>query len=514
MSVSDSSAQPRPDTEPDSAPAGESYVEARVRKLQSLLEVGKALTAVLDLESLLKLVVDEASKMVDADRCSMFLVDRDRGEIWSKIAHGVGQEIRLPIGSGISGFVAQSGEIVNIPDAYEDPRFNRETDTRTGYRTRSMLCVPMRRGDGEVVGLLLALNKKQGAFDSDDESMLTALGGQAAGAITNAILHEEIAQLFEGFIRASVVAIESRDPSTSGHSERVAILTVGLAECCERETQGPYAGIRFSREELREVRYAALLHDFGKVGVRENVLVKAEKLYPAELESVRTRFALIRRTLELDLEKQKVEVLRRGGATAEAELTRLDVEVARRMAELYDYESFVLACNRPQIIAGGAYGRLSEIAARTYRDGNNIERPFLEADEVAALSIERGSLSLDERREIESHVSHTYRFLAQIPWTRQLKRVPEIAYAHHEKLDGTGYPRGLRDKAIPAQARMMTVADIYDALTAKDRAYKKAVPHTVALDILKAETARGQLDADLFRLFVDADVASRLRLGR
>jgi len=503
---SDASAAPleRPDS---------GITDERMHKLQSLLEVAKAMAAEKDLESLLRLVVDEAVHMVEADRCSLFLVDRERGEIWSKIAHGVGQEIRLPLGQGISGFVALSGEIVNIPDAYADPRFNPDTDTRTGYRTESMLCVPMRRTDGEVVGLLLALNKKAGPFDAMDEQMLMALGSQAASAIDNAILHDEIERLFEGFIRASVVAIESRDPSTSGHSERVATLTLGLAESLERLEKGPYARIRFTREELKELRYAALLHDFGKVGVREHVLVKAEKLFPAQLEVVRTRFALIRRTAELEAEREKTALLRRGDPDALARLEQIEAQTARHLAELYDFESFVLACNRPQIVPGGTFERLQEIARRSFKDGNNIERPFLDAEEVSALSIERGSLSLDERREIESHVSHTFRFLAQIPWTRELKKVPEIAYAHHEKLDGTGYPRGIKGHAIPLQARIMTVADIYDALTAKDRAYKKAVPHTVALDILRNEAKRGQLDTELFDVFVEADIAARLKLG-
>ena len=504
----------RPDAVALETPRNESgLTDERMHKLQSMLEVAKAMTAEKDLEALLRLVVDEAVKMVEADRASLFLVDRERGEIWSKIAQGVGQEIRLPIGQGISGFVALSGEIVNIPDAYQDPRFNRETDDKTGYRTRSMLCVPMRRTDGDVVGLLLALNKKAGPFDAQDESMLMALGSQAAAAIDNAILHEEIERLFEGFIRASVVAIESRDPSTSGHSERVSTLTLGLAESLERQDNGPYARVRFTREELKELRYAALLHDFGKVGVRENVLVKAEKLYPSELDVVRTRFALIRRTLELDAEKQKTALLRENYEQGMARIGQIEAQTALRLAELYDFESFVLACNRPQIVPGGTYTRLQEIAQRTFKDGNNIERPYLDGEEIAALSIERGSLSTEERREIESHVSHTYRFLAQIPWTRELRKVPEIAYAHHEKLDGTGYPRGLRGHAIPLQARIMTVADIYDALTAKDRAYKKAVPHTVALDILANEAKRGQLDTELFKVFVEADVAAKLKLA-
>jgi HD-GYP domain-containing protein (c-di-GMP phosphodiesterase class II) len=496
--------------------ASEPRAARRAEKLKSLLDVAKALTLPLHID-VLKVVVDEAVKVVDADRGSLFLVDRDRGEIWSKIAHGLAsREIRLPLGSGITGYAAASGEIINITDAYADPRFNREVDASTGYRTRTMLCVPMRRHDGEVVGVLLALNKKEslGPFDTDDEELLTALGGLAAAGIDNFILHDEINRLFEGFITASVVAIESRDPTTSGHSERVSTLTLGLAEIVDRAEHGPFAGIKFSREQMKELRYAALLHDFGKVGVRENVLVKAEKLYPAELEALRMRFAYVRKDVEADALRAKVKLLsERGHAAVADRIHALDVETAAKLAEVHDMESFVMACNRPSVVSQSGFDRLKDIASRQFVDGGGIKRGYLNEIEVAQLSIARGSLSEEERREIESHVSHTYRFLTKIPWTRQLRRVPEIAYAHHEKLDGSGYPRKLTSNQIPVQAKMMTIADIYDALTAKDRPYKKAAPHHVALDILHSEAKRGQLDEPLLKLFVDADVASRLKAG-
>lgn len=485
-------------------------------KLKSLLDVANSLSGMLELDELLRLIVDEAVKVVDADRCSLFLVDRDRGEIWSKIAHGLeSREIRMPLGAGITGFAAASGQVINIPDAYDDPRFNRSVDASTGYRTRSMLCVPMRHANGEVVGILLALNKNEalGPFDAFDEELLTALGGLAASAIENAILHDEISRLFEGFIRASVVAIESRDPSTSGHSERVATLTLGLAEVVDGLETPEFRDIHFSREEMKELRYAALLHDFGKVAVRENVLAKSEKLYPAELEALRMRFAYVRKSVEAESWKRRAELLEQGGEGVQEKLHALEMETRIRIAELYDFESFVMACNRPSVVATGGFDKLKEIATRRFVDGHGLERPLLSDEEVAQLSIPRGSLSDEERREIESHVSHTYRFLAQIPWTRELRRVPEIAYAHHEKLDGSGYPRRLSAAQIPVQARMMTIADIYDALTAKDRAYKRSVPHMVALDILTAEARRGQLDQGLLSVFIEADIPARLRLG-
>ncbi|HMK73648.1 MAG TPA: GAF domain-containing protein, partial [Myxococcaceae bacterium] len=206
----------------------------RATKLTSILEVAKAMAAARDLELLLPLIIYEAAKVVGADRCTLFILDRDRGELWSKVAQGAAREIRIRLGHGIAGTVAERGEVINITDAYQDPRFNREVDLSTGYRTRTVLCVPMRDAQGEVTGVLQALNKHQGTFDAEDAELLLALGGQAAGAIENALLHEEINRLFEGFVSASVVAIESRDPTTAGHSGRVASLTVQLAQSLER----------------------------------------------------------------------------------------------------------------------------------------------------------------------------------------------------------------------------------------------------------------------------------------
>jgi HD-GYP domain-containing protein (c-di-GMP phosphodiesterase class II) len=470
-------------------------LERRIAKLQSILDVAKAMTAQRHLDRLLELILTEAAKVVEADRCSLFLVDRERGELWSKIAQGTGSEIRFPVGVGIAGQVAQTGNLINIQEAYEDPRFNRAVDLATGYRTRTILTVPMKNTEGDVVGVIQALNRRDGVFASEDEELLLAMGGQAAAAIENAILHEDIQRLFERFVQASVVAIEARDPTTAGHSERVAKLTVGLAQMLEKAPppNSPYLGVRFKPDELKQMRYAALLHDFGKVGVREHVLVKANKLYPHELDLLKARFDLIRSKLEID--KLKAQL---GGQS----LAPFDSQ----LAELDGLLDFILTCNRPTVLAEGGFGRLAEIAQRSFTDPRGSAKPFLTASEVACLSIPRGSLSADERREIESHVTHTYNFLSQIAWTRDLRRVPEIAFAHHEKLDGRGYPRSIPAQSICVESRMMTIADIFDALTASDRPYKKAVPTEKALDILRSEANAGQIDPLLLGVFVDSGV--------
>ncbi|WNG52923.1 GAF domain-containing protein [Archangium minus] len=496
-----------PQTQPPQPPD----LNRRLKKLTSILDVTKAMSAERDLDLLLPLILYEASKVVEADRCSLFVLDRERNELWSKVAQGSKSEIRLPVGNGIAGQVAQTGEVINLPDAYADERFNRTFDNLSGYRTQSVLCVPMRDANGEVTGVIQALNKLSGhPFDSEDEELLLALGAQAAGAIENALLHEEINRLFEGFVSASVVAIESRDPTTAGHSGRVADLTVAMARALEHVNTGLYAHTRFSVTELQELRYASLLHDFGKVGVREPVLVKAEKLYPHELEGLRARFQLARKDLQLQSYRRRLAAAKLRGTHHLAEIdAEEDARLAQELKQLDEVLEFVLTCNRPTVLAQGNFERLHELRSLRFQDAFDQERSLLLDREIQSLSIAKGTLSEEERREIESHVEHTYRFLSQIPWTRTLRRVPEIAYAHHEKLDGTGYPRAVPDKSIPVQSRMMSIADIYDALTASDRPYKKAVPHQLALDILKKEAHSGQLDVELFRIFVEAEIPKR-----
>ena len=477
----------------------------RVEKLTALLEVGKAMASERNLDRLLPLILGEVTKVMEAERSSLFLVDREKNELWSKIAQGLEvREIRLKIGMGISGYVAQTGKVVNIPDAYADSRFNQETDRRTGYRTRSILCTPMQNKLNEVIGVLQVLNKRDGVFTAEDEELLLAFSSQAAVAIENAILYEDIQKLFEGFIKASVYAIESRDPTTSGHSERVAILTIGLAENVDRADSGPYASINFSAEDMREIRYASLLHDFGKIGVREPVLVKANKLYEPDLENIKARFKFIKKAVESEYLQRKLSLALTLGREAEPDLAALDEELQRKLAEVDNQMAFVLEANKPTVLAKGGFERILEIAANKYPDVDGSYQPYLFTKEAENLSIAKGSLNVQERLEIESHVTHSFRFLRQIPWTKDLRRVPTIAYAHHEKLDGTGYPNNLRVEDIPFQAKMMAICDIYDALTASDRPYKRALPAEKALDILGFEVKDNHLDAELVRIFIES----------
>lgn len=486
-------------------------LQSRIAKLTSLLDIARAMTQERDLDNLLHLMVEEASRVMEAERSSILIYDRDRDEIWSRVAQGT-RDLRFPASVGIAGAVVKNGEIVNLADAYEDERFNREFDRQTGFRTRSLLTVPMRNAGGDIVGAIQTLNKKSGVFTTDDEELLSAFAGIAAAAITNARLHQEIKDLFEGFAKAAVVAIESRDPSTAGHSDRVAELSCELAEAAERGAGGQWAELSFTRDEMQELRYAALLHDFGKVGVREEVLVKANKLYPADLAIVESRFEAIRLSTMARSAQRKVDLLRNGSLSPQEVEKALEEEERSLAAELEELDrayDLILKSNRPTVLPEGSFESLHELAARTWVDSHGNTRNVLLPREVEMLSIRRGSLSEEERREIESHVTHTFNFLSQIPWTRALRRVPEIAHGHHEKLSGGGYPLGLRDAEIAPQTRIITISDIYDALTAADRPYKKALPHEKALDILNAEAEQGLLDKDLLRVFIEAKVPEK-----
>lgn len=481
----------------------------RVEQLSSLLDVARALAEQPDLDSVLHRVVDHATRMVGAERSTLFLYDPETDELWSKVAQGV-EDLRFAASTGLAGAVVRENAPLIVEDAYADPRFNREVDVQTGFRTRSILAVPMRSTRGEVVGVLQALNRTSGeAFDEEDRELLMALGGVAGAAICNAMLLEEIEQLFEGFAKASVVAIEARDPSTAGHSGRVADLTTSLAELVDLASSGPFEAVRFSRDQLQELRYAALLHDFGKVGVRENVLVKAKKLHPGEEGVVLARFEAIRLSLQARSAERRLSISLTREPGWETALAEEVYALDRAIAEVEEALAIVQASNLPTVREQEVLERLAGLAEQTWRDARGELRPWLTAEEVRLLSIRRGSLSPAERAEIESHVTHTYNFLSQIPWTRALRRVPEIAYGHHERLDGTGYPRGLTADEIPLQAKVISVADIYDALTAMDRPYKKAVPHELALDILHEDARLGRIDGDLLRIFIEADVPRR-----
>ena len=341
-------------------------------------------------------------------------------------------------------------------------------------------------------------------FNDVSVAYATSLASQAGIALENALLYEEIRNIFEGFVRASVQAIEQRDPTTSGHSQRVSQLSLGLAKMVDRIDSGPFKDAKFSRRDLRELEYAALLHDFGKIGVREQVLVKAKKLYPHERDAIRARIDFAMKSAEADLLREKVELMEKGAGKSDLDAAQQRFEA--RKQHLLEAWHMIDRANEPTVLSEGDFSRIAEIGQTGYVDLEGSSRTLLLDAEMISLKITRGSLSPSEISEIRSHVDHTYRFLTQIPWGKSMKRIPEIARAHHEKLNGTGYPLGVPDGEIPLPSKIMTIADIYDALTASDRPYKRALARDRALQILGFEVKDGNLDAELVRIFAEAEV--------
>jgi HD-GYP domain-containing protein (c-di-GMP phosphodiesterase class II) len=516
--------------------------DALVRKSQELHElnhIGVALSAQRDIDKLLELILLKCREITAADAGSLYLVERGRDQETkaddelvfeltqnSSVVYPFTKH-KMPLSeASIAGYVALTGQIVNVADAYHLPagspfKVSRSFDEKSGYRTKSMLVVPMRDHQNEVIGVIQLINKKRDAkavlqpvqlveetvipFTSVDEELVTSLASQAAVAFENARLIQDIKDLFDSFVKASVTAIESRDPTTSGHSSRVATLTVGIGEKLDALESGPFREVRFTRDQLQEIRYASLLHDFGKVGVREKVLIKGKKLYVGEMLLIKQRFAYIKRTLEAEHARAKLEQIQ-SGPTAPDLLLEMDRAYEAQREEIDGLLRMIVQANEPTILEEESFRALMDLTGRSFADVEGSRQPFLSPNEVAALSIRKGSLSEKERREIESHVTHTFRFLSEIPWTGEFRRVPEIAYAHHEKLDGTGYPRRLKASEIPIQSRMMAISDIFDALVAWDRPYKKAVPVERALGILRDESQSGKLDRQILDVFIDAKI--------
>lgn len=520
------------------------------RELEELNQIGIALSTTRDVEQLLALILRRAIEITSADAGSLYLVEQDQNGNASSSPGTNGSTSRrilrfrltqndsvqfpfaehtLPLTEdSMAGYCAIHGEVIELADAYHIPKsrpfhFNSSFDEQAGYTTRSLITLPMKNGKGEVLGVLQLINcKRQPKARLTDAAAVhrhvhpfperavrlgLSLASQAAVAYENSQLYRDIENLFDGFVNASVKAIEQRDPTTSGHSQRVCSMTVALAEIVDREPQGPYAALHFSREQMKELRYATLLHDFGKVGVREEVLVKAKKLYPLQFSRLLDRFDYIRRDAQARFAEQKVELLLKSSRKeAQARMQAIDDEANRLLSELDRYVEFITRVNEPTILPLTDFELLAEISQKTYRDPRGTERPYITSEEVRYLSIPRGSLDPNERRQIESHVVHSFNFLAQIPWTPEYRGIPEIARAHHEKLNGQGYPNGLTATDIPVQAKMMTICDIYDALSASDRPYKRAVPTDRALDILKLCVRDEEIDAELFRLFLDAQI--------
>jgi HD-GYP domain-containing protein (c-di-GMP phosphodiesterase class II) len=521
--------------------AAREELESAEREREQLNEIGIALSSQRDVRELLNLILAKAREITRADAGSLYLIEDESGgrrHLRFMLTQNDSlvfpfKEFTLPLTEdSMAGYTALRGEVVNFADAYHIPpempfHFNDHYDRESGYRTKSLLTLPMRNAKGEVLGVLQLINAKDTPaarlhneadvakhvrpFHERSVRLALSLASQAAVAYENRKLYNDIQTLFEGFVKAAVTAIEQRDPTTSGHSLRVATYTQGLAEIVDKVSTGPYGASHFDQEQMKEIRYAALLHDFGKVGVREDVLVKAKKLYPLQLELVKQRFDYIRKEVEVGMVRRKLQMfLERDRGDALSEIARLSEDFEQRLERIQEYLQFIMEANEPTLMEQGQFRKLGEIAKQSFLDSRGIELPYINADEMRLLSIPKGSLDASERQQIESHVVFTFNFLSQIPWTKELRGVPDIARAHHEKLNGSGYPYKLHGDQIPLPTKMMTICDIFDALTASDRPYKRAVPVERALSILDECVRANEIDPELFRMFRESRVYERV----
>jgi HD-GYP domain-containing protein (c-di-GMP phosphodiesterase class II) len=543
-------------------------------ELGEIIEISRAISQERDLDRLLGLILEKSRFITGSDAGSLYVIEQRAGSHEKHLRFKLSQnesvsfeskEFTIPMSTrSIAGAAAVMRRPINIPDVYDlilpDGRGSRDTiradspfatreeagppagasllppsgetpvftfdpsfDLKVGYRTKSMIAMPMISAEDEVIGVIQLINRKRDPrklltaqrvddevlpFDQRSEDLLSTLASQAGIALENALLYDEIRRIFDGFVRASVQAIEQRDPTTSGHSLRVSLLSVALAEAVDRADTGAYRDQRFSRRDLKELEYASLLHDFGKIGVREEVLVKAKKLYPHQLREVRQRFDYASLQIESVYLGKKVEAIL-GGAT-KVEIEGIDRTMAEKKAELESAWRLIESANEPTVLREGDFTKIAELGKRTYVDACGHAQPLLSPDEVVSLQVTKGSLHDREVDEIRSHVLHTRNFLSKIPWGKNFERIPEIAGNHHERLNGRGYPEARTAEAIPTASKIMTIADIYDALTARDRPYKKAMPVQRALDILGFEVKDGHIDAELVRIFTSAEVFKRV----
>ncbi len=532
-------------------------IAAERHTIEQLLEIGVALSDCLDLSELLDLILTKSREITCSDAGSVYLVDRSQAE--PQLIFRAAQTESLPDlafelttiplnPESLAGYVATTGEILNISDAYAlsehlPYKFDRHFDLAYAYRTVSVLVLPMQNRDGETIGVLQLIDRKLSAdlritpenalsitksYSEWEQQIVRSLASQAAISIERNQLLDSIEDLFAGFVTASVQVIENRDPTTAGHSERVAKLSVRLSEEVNSVGSGELQLIQFSDRQLREIRYAALLHDFGKISVPTEIIQKAKKLYPHQLTEINHRFNLLRRTWELESSHQKNNYLLNPPLGFQHQsgdnclhcgyLQQLDLDLQTRLDRLQSYWELLNQLNEPNVISTPEFAEkldtviadLQQLAKYNYLDLDGNFQPLLTTEEIEQLLIPRGTLTLAERLIVESHVSHTYDFLCKIPWTKQLQSVPQIAGAHHEKLDGSGYPNRLTAVKIPIQSQIMAIADIYDALTASDRPYKPKLSLDRTLAILHQEAGAGKLNTNLLALFEQRQVYSVL----
>jgi HD-GYP domain-containing protein (c-di-GMP phosphodiesterase class II) len=522
----------------------DAYIDQRL-----LISIGRNLNVERDTEKLLKMILFISKKITCADAGSIFLLEDEGRQLRFKYSHTTSLNLDYAEFTmkrdtrSIAGYVSITGQVLNIADAYElDPSlpysFNQSFDLLQGYRTKSMLVVPMKNHLDEIIGVIQLINSKEDPslaaghdafsilletredfetkvvpFKHRYDQLMVAVANQAAIALENSRMIKQIREQFEAFVSASVTAVESRDPATSGHSHRVSRMAVELAKAVNETGRGPYATLNFNEVELAELGYAGLLHDFGKVYIDPQVFLKAKKLYPRDFDYALMRLNYLYRSVECGYADKEIQFAEAGDVETRERLRR---ERSRVLEELLEVETLVSMLNEPKPTDEDPSEGIERILKTPLPefakgiDGQPI--PLLTDSEIVNLSVRRGSLNDEERRIIQSHVDHTYAFVSKIPWPPEYRRIPEYVWSHHEMMDGSGYPRGLRGDAIPVQARILAICDVFDALIASDRPYKRALSLDRAITILAEEGQRGKLDQALVEIFTGKRIWERAAL--
>lgn len=505
-----------------------------LHRLKELNEIGIALSQQRDINSLLETILVAAKRITHADAGTLYLIEHEQQTLRFEILRNDTLDIAMGGTSGVPitfypirlyddggnpnhamvvSHSALSGETVNIPDAYQAQGFDfsgtKGFDAKTGYRSQSFLTVPMRNHENEVIGVLQLINAKDPEngmvvpFSSDDQQLAESLASQAAIALTNRHLIDQLEALFEAFIKLINTAIDDKSPYTGGHCARVPVLTMMIAEAVNRTTQGPLKDFELTDKDRYELKIAGLLHDCGKITTPVHVVDKATKLQTIidRIHLVDTRFEVLKRDAEIAMLSRRQMTEGRGQNGADAAAIRAEYEA--RIRQLDDDREFLRHCNvGGEAMSEEAQQRVRRIAAHQWRDADGSMGNFLSDDEVENLTLRAGTLTAAEREIINHHIVVTIKMLESLPWPRHLKKVAEYAGGHHERMDGKGYPRGLTREQMSVQARVMGIADIFEALTAKDRPYKKGKTLTESLTILGKFKLGGHIDPDLFDVFI------------
>jgi HD-GYP domain-containing protein (c-di-GMP phosphodiesterase class II) len=503
-----------------------SYTEDQLEHHRRLMQIGMSLSAGKNMDGLFELIVDAARKCTNASGGTVYLMSNDAQTLSFAVVQnetlnirmgGTGEKIswppvplKCPDGSpnhsNVSAFAALSGKIVNIGDVYNAEGFDfegtRKFDAQTGYRSKSMLVVPMKDHEKEIIGVLQLINAQDTetgeviSFSIDSQQMTESLASQAAVALTNSRLIQELEILLESFIKTIATAIDEKSHYTGGHIRRVAELTMSIAEKINGVSEGAFADVRFSDNELNELRIAAWLHDVGKITTPDHILDKSKKL-----ESVCDRIEILKLRFELIKKNYQLARIRSGNEAQVSDESPDDFEddYIEKLEEDYAFLSSVNFGG--EFMADEMIERVQRIAKRQYDvDGRSF--PLLTEDEICNLSIRRGTLTESEREIVNNHARSTYNMLSQLPFPKKLRHVPLYAASHHEKLDGTGYPAKLSKEHLSLQARIIAIADIFEALTAKDRPYRKGKTLSEALKIMKFMVQDKHIDPELYTLFL------------